>query len=155
MAIVLSAVLFSCSEYGGSGAIEVFLRNQNYTWIRDSEADYLVDVPLNNGRTQKVFIRHRIFHEGRTFTREMMSVAQTLTEDPLPGFLSHLLQDSALTQIWGHWALIPGKGENKFLVVYITKIPSSSGGAILRQALLSTASSADRWERLTTSLDQY
>ncbi len=138
-----------------SGRIEVMLRTSGWRWVRDQDADFQVQVPLPNGRRQRVVIRQKVFATERGQMREILSKAEQLNKAPESGLLRHLLEASAEIEVWGHWGLIKNPASGEYIIAYIIKIPENSGQSLLRRAVLEAAHVADHWERLTSGLDQY
>lgn len=153
-AVILALGLLGCTP-ASSGPVEVLLRTNGWRWVRDREADFHVEIRLADGRRQGVVIRQKSFATERGRMREIVSNAQ-LFEGPLrAGLLQHLLESSADSEVWGHWGLIRDPQGERFLLVYMIKVSEHAGQSLLRQAVLEAAHVADRWERLSTGLDQF
>lgn len=151
---LLVCVLLAC-EATGNGRVEVMLRKNGWSWVRDSEADFSVLIPLEGSRQQRVVVRQRTFASPRIRTREVLSTAAIFEELPRQDLLLHLLESSATIEVWGHWALLPRRQGRGWALIYMVKIPETASLAQLRAAVLEVAHVADTWERLTSATDRF
>ena len=137
---LLCIPFFSCARYH---AVENELERLNLTYRTDSEGDYRVEFPLEDGRTATVGVSaHSIDVGGGRSVRRIWSVAARLPGDFPENLATGLLSDSWSSRRLGSWALAGRTSDGRQVIVYQAWIPSNADSGLLRAAMQDAALSA-------------
>ena len=154
--IAVSLFLFLACSPGplkNSRTIERFLNRNKYPYSLDSEGDFKLTITLEDQTENTVWIRKELNYSGKEAVREIFSVGAVLEEDQSEYLSSYLLQDNFQTRVMGSWAYIKNEKDRKVLLIYLLKLPLSTGEYYLKDALRETAFAAGVMESVVNQND--
>ena len=152
----LSVLIFlSCSSepLKNSTSIERFLKQNTYPYSLDSEGDYRLTLTLEDNTENSIWIRKELNYSGREAVREIFSVGAVLDEEQSDYLGSYLLQDNFQTRVMGSWAYIKNEKDSNILLIYLLKLPLTTGESYLQDALRECAFAAGVMESVVHQND--
>lgn len=135
--ISLLTSLLSCSAgmLRDETAIEKFLTRNNYDFLIDEEGDFRLKISLDDQTENTVWIRSKLNYSGDSPVREIFSVAAILDSEQCEYISRFLLQDNLQTRVMGSWAFMKDEGDERVILIYLLKLPLSTGNDYLIDAL--------------------
>ncbi len=134
--------------------VEKILKKHFFSYQRDEQQDWLVEVKLPHGRTQQVWVYHTPQEVEGILIRELISPAMIIDPQESALLIAELLKSNYQDELWGNWALL--EEDQQQLVVYSIRLSENNLKEHLSKALYYCALKADELEgQLDESMDQF
>jgi hypothetical protein len=118
----------------------------------NDEGDFRLIYPLDNGRTQVIWIASTTARVTKLELRDVWSLAYRGVGQVPPQMAQRLLTENA-RMVLGAWQV--NQSPDKFLVVYLAQVPADADAASLHDVIEAVAVSADRIEKELTDADEF
>lgn len=143
--LVLS--LLSLPLYSQDNAsIKKILKNTTFDFYRDKDGDYIIDYKTTTGRDQKIIVRGNTNPFQGIEVREILSVAATFKDEPVPETLTkYLLIDNYSLKYLGSWAVF--KKDSTYTVIFVVKVPFNADKGYIEAAIIEAGEAADALEK--------
>tara|TARA_R110002049_G_scaffold2750_4_gene22044 strand:- start:250532 stop:251728 length:1197 start_codon:yes stop_codon:yes gene_type:complete len=112
---------------------KVLLDKADLSHKKHSSGHYEVDVTLDNGKTQSIFITKDIEYYERADVRKIWTLVSTTKEAPTAEVAMRLLRLSSATKI-GSWA-VEQNSAGEFMIMYVAKIDATATHEALRSTM--------------------
>ena len=112
---------------------KVLLNKANLAHKKHASGHYEVDLTLENGKTQSIFVTRDIEYYERADVRKIWTSVHTSNQPPTADVTMRLLRLSAATKI-GSWA-VETNSAGEYIVMYVAKLDATATHEVLRSTL--------------------